>query len=61
MEYKDHPALMIWSIGNELNHGATNPKVWDAVNEISEMIHEIDPQSSSPRPPLPASIPTVSS
>ncbi|MEM8487382.1 MAG: glycoside hydrolase family 2 TIM barrel-domain containing protein [Bacteroidota bacterium] len=43
MQYKDHPALMIWSIGNELNHGATNPKVWDAVNEISEMIHEIDP------------------
>ena len=43
MLYKDHPALLIWSIGNELNLGATNPKVWDAVNEISEMIHEIDP------------------
>lgn len=43
MQYKDHPALMIWSIGNELNHGSTNPEVWDAVNEISEMIHEIDP------------------
>ena len=43
MAFKDHPALLIWSIGNELNHGATNPKVWDAVNEISEMIHEIDP------------------
>lgn len=43
MEYKDHPALMIWSIGNELNLGATNPRVWNAVNQISEMIHEIDP------------------
>ena len=43
MKYKDHPALFIWGIGNELNLGATNPKVWDAVNEISEMIHEIDP------------------
>ena len=43
MKYKDHPALIIWGIGNELNLGATNPKVWDAVNEISEMIHEIDP------------------
>ena len=41
--YKDHPALLIWGIGNELNLGASNPKVWDAVNEISEMIHEIDP------------------
>jgi hypothetical protein len=43
LELKDHPALIIWAIGNELNLRATNPKVWDAVNEISKMIHEIDP------------------
>ncbi len=43
MELKDHPALIIWAIGNELNLHATNPKVWDAVNDISKMIHEIDP------------------
>jgi hypothetical protein len=41
--YRDHPALIIWGIGNELNLGATNPRVWDAVNGISQMIHEIDP------------------
>lgn len=40
---KDHPALIVWGIGNELNHHAENPKVWDAVNDISEMIHELDP------------------
>lgn len=40
---KDHPALIIWAIGNELNLNYTNPKVWDAVNDISKMIHEIDP------------------
>ncbi len=39
---KDHPALLIWAIGNELNLRYTNPKVWDAVNDISKMIHEID-------------------
>ncbi|MGB5369455.1 MAG: glycoside hydrolase family 2 TIM barrel-domain containing protein [Flavobacteriaceae bacterium] len=43
MALKDHPALLIWGIGNELNLNYTNQKVWDAVNEISEMIHEIDP------------------
>ena len=43
MALKDHPALMIWGIGNELNLHYTNPKVWDAVNEISKMIHEVDP------------------
>jgi len=40
---KNHPALLIWGIGNELNLRYTNPKVWDAVNEISKMIHKIDP------------------
>ncbi|HPS12995.1 MAG TPA: glycoside hydrolase family 2 TIM barrel-domain containing protein [Prolixibacteraceae bacterium] len=42
-KYKNHPALLAWGIGNELNLGANNMKVWDAVNEISKMIHQIDP------------------
>ncbi|MFO8128897.1 MAG: glycoside hydrolase family 2 TIM barrel-domain containing protein, partial [Bacteroidales bacterium] len=41
-KYKDHPALLMWGIGNELNLASTNPKVWDAVNEIAAMIHKID-------------------
>ena len=43
LQYKDHPALLAWGIGNELNLSYKNPKVWDAVNDISKMIHEIDP------------------
>ncbi|MFC2090050.1 glycoside hydrolase family 2 TIM barrel-domain containing protein [Bacteroidota bacterium] len=42
MLFKDHPALLGWGIGNELNLRAANLKVWDAVNDISKMIHEID-------------------
>ncbi len=42
LELKDHPALLMWGVGNELNLRYTNPKVWNAVNEISEMIHSID-------------------
>ena len=40
---KDHPALLMWGIGNELNLRHKNPKVWDAVNDLSKMIHQIDP------------------
>jgi hypothetical protein len=43
LKYRDHPALLMWGIGNELNLNASNPKVWDAVNEISKMIHQVDP------------------
>lgn len=42
LKYKDHPALLGWGIGNELNHRATNKKVWNAVNDISKMIHNVD-------------------
>lgn len=42
MRLKDHPALLAWAIGNELNHGVKSLQVYKAVNEISKMIHEID-------------------
>lgn len=43
LKYKDDPALLFWGIGNELNLEYTNPKVWDAVQQIAQMIHEVDP------------------
>lgn len=43
LRFRDHPALLGWIIGNELNHGYTNPRVYDAVNDVAEMIHELDP------------------
>jgi hypothetical protein len=42
LRYKDHPALLVWIIGNEPDLSHTNPKVFDAINDISEMIHELD-------------------
>ncbi len=42
IELKDHPALLGWGIGNELNLRYTNKKVWNAVNDIARMIKEVD-------------------
>lgn len=43
LKYKDHPALLAWGIGNELNLFYNNPHVWNAVNDIAKWIHEVDP------------------
>jgi hypothetical protein len=43
IRYRDHPALLAWIVGNELNHSYTNPRVFDAVNDVARMIHELDP------------------
>lgn len=42
-KYRDHPALLAWSIGNEPNLFFKNPKVFDAINDIARMIHVLDP------------------
>lgn len=42
-KYKNYPALLAWGIGNELNLDYKNPNVWNAVNDIAKMIHEVDP------------------
>lgn len=43
VELKDHPALLLWAVGNEVDLNYSNTKVWDAVNDISTMIKELDP------------------
>jgi hypothetical protein len=43
LSYRDHPALLSWIIGNELNYDFKNLSVYNAVNDISLMIHKLDP------------------
>jgi len=42
-KYKDHPALLMWGLGNEYELQYSNTKVWKAVNDIAEMVKSEDP------------------
>jgi hypothetical protein len=40
---KNHPAMLIYALGNETNSGADTPEAWTFINELAEMIHKLDP------------------
>ncbi len=44
-QHKDHPALLLWGIGNEMEgfEAGDNPAIWKAVNDIAAMVKELDP------------------
>jgi len=42
--YKDHPALLMWGIGNEVESElADDSAVWPAIEEIASMVKGVDP------------------
>lgn len=41
--YKNHPALLMWGIGNEVDLFYSNTKVWHSIQAIAKYIHETDP------------------
>ncbi|GAB1448032.1 MAG: hypothetical protein L6Q78_01930 [Bacteroidia bacterium] len=41
--FKNHPALLLWGVGNEMDLEYTDFSVWKAVQNIAEMIHLEDP------------------
>jgi hypothetical protein len=43
LTYKDHPALLMWAVGNEVEYMGENFDLWDAVNDIVIYIHKVDP------------------
>ncbi len=42
LKYKDHPALLAWGLGNELDLFYKNTNVWYAVEDLAKMVQELD-------------------
>lgn len=42
MKYKDHPALLMWSLGNELDLDYKNLEVWRELDTLSKMVQRLD-------------------
>ncbi|TWT92411.1 glycoside hydrolase family 2 TIM barrel-domain containing protein [Stieleria varia] len=42
-EHKDHPAVLLWAVGNEMEGDGTNPLIWKAVQQIAAECKHIDP------------------
>lgn len=43
LRFKNHPALLMWNLGNELDNHINDFKVYQTVNETARMIHKLDP------------------
>jgi len=45
LAFKDHPALLIWALGNEMEGigEADNPALWNHIQDLAAMVKELDP------------------
>jgi hypothetical protein len=43
LRLKDHPAVLLWGLGNEMEINNDIPETWMAINDLARMCHQVDP------------------
>lgn len=43
LQYRDHPALLSWGLGNEMEGDGKNAALWQQVERLARMVRELDP------------------
>lgn len=41
-KYKDHPAVLVWGIGNEMEGDGKNPLIWKHIENVCQRVKKID-------------------
>jgi exo-beta-1,3-glucanase (GH17 family) len=43
LQYRDHPALLMWALGNEMEGTGDSAAMWSALNNLASLAHRLDP------------------
>jgi hypothetical protein len=44
LRHRDHPALLLWGLGNEMELGVPDdPRIWQEVNHLARLVKRLDP------------------
>lgn len=41
--YRDHPALLLWGLGNEMEEDGEDPRIWQELEILAQIVKEEDP------------------
>ncbi|HUA38115.1 MAG TPA: glycoside hydrolase family 2 TIM barrel-domain containing protein [Candidatus Sulfopaludibacter sp.] len=41
--FRDHPAVLVWGIGNEMETSNDTPALWESIEDLAKAAHELDP------------------
>lgn len=43
LKHRNHPALLIWGLGNEMEINNDTPQLWTAIEDLAKMVKTLDP------------------